>query len=78
MSMTSVQVEDLAERQLREAGLFKVVSREHSQFIGLGYEIFVEVVLNDGTPLDDVEKIVRRASQEVKAQGVRLDSVVRA
>jgi len=78
MSMTSVQVEDLVERQLRDAGLFRFVSREHSQFLDLGDEMFVEVVLNDGTPLDDVEKIVRRTAQEAKAQGVRLDSVVRA
>ena len=78
MNMTSVQIEDLVEHQLRDAGLSKFVSREHSQFLDLGDEMFVEVVLNDGTPLDDVEKIVRRTSQEVKAQGVKLDSVVRA
>jgi hypothetical protein len=78
MSMTSVQVEDLVEHQLRDAGLFKFVSREHSQFLDLGDELFVEVVLTDGTPLSDVEKIVRRTSEEVKAQGGRLDSVVRA
>ena len=59
-------------------GSSKFVSREHSQFLDLGDEMFVEVVLNDGTPLADVEKIVRRTSQEVKAQGVKLDSVVRA
>jgi len=78
MSITPVQVEDLVEGQLRDAGLFKFVSREYSQFLDLGDELFVEVVLTDGTPLSDVEKIVRRTSEEVKAQGIRLDSVVRA
>jgi hypothetical protein len=76
--MTSTQVEDLVEHQLRDAGLFKFVSREHSQFLDLGDELFVEVVLTDGTALNDVEKIVRRTSGEVKAQGGILDSVVRA
>jgi hypothetical protein len=78
MSMTSIQVEDLVEHQLRDAGLSKFVSREHSQFLDLGDEMFVEVVLNDATPLNDVEKIVHQTSREVKGQGVKLDSVVRA
>jgi hypothetical protein len=78
MSITPIQVEDLVEGQLRDAGLSKFVSREYSQFLDLGDELFVEVVLTDGTPLNDVEKIVRRTSEEVKAQGIRLDSVVRA
>lgn len=78
MSMTAVQVEDLVERRLRDAGLLKFVNREHSQYLDLGDETFVEVVLNDGSPLDDVGRIVRGTSEEVKAQGGRLDSVVRA
>jgi hypothetical protein len=78
MSITSIQVEDLVERQLRDAGLLRFVNREHSQYLDLGDEVFAEVVLTDGTPLNDVEKIVRRTSEEVKSQGIRLDSVVRA
>jgi hypothetical protein len=79
MSMTSVQLEDLVEHQLREAGLFQFLSREHSQYLDLGDGLlFVEVVLTDATPLIDVEKIVRRTSDQVTAQGGRLDSVVRA
>lgn len=78
MSMTPTQVEDLVEHQLRGAGLWKFVSREHSQFLDLGDELFVEVVLNDGTPLDDVAKMMRRTAEEVKARGVAVESVVRA
>jgi hypothetical protein len=78
MSMTSVKVEDLIEHQLGDAGLLKFLNREHSQYLDLGEETFVEVVLNDGSSLDDVGKIVRRTSEEVKARGGRLDSVVRA
>jgi hypothetical protein len=79
MSMTSVQLEDLVEHQLREAGLFQFVSREHSQYLDLEDGLlFLELVLTDGTPLNDIEKIVRRTSDQVKAQGGKLDSVVRA
>ncbi len=78
MNLTSTQVEELLERHLREAGLSKFVIREQSQFLDLEDELFVEIVLNDGAHLDDVEKIVRHAAQELKVQGIRLDSVVRA
>jgi len=79
MSMTSVQLEDLVEHQLREAGLLQFVSREHSQYLDLEDGLlFLELVVTDGTPLNDIEKIVRRTSDQVKAQGGKLDSVVRA
>ncbi len=78
MSMTSLQIEDLVEHRLREAGLLDLVNRDHSQFLDLDDVYFVEVVLTDGTRLNDVEKIVRGISDEVKRQGGVLDVIVRA
>jgi hypothetical protein len=78
VSTIPAQVEESLERRLRDAGLAKFVNRDQSQFLDMDDEIFVEVVLNDGTALSDVEKIVRETAQELKPQGIKLDSVVRA
>jgi hypothetical protein len=78
VSTIPAQVEESIERRLREAGLSKFVNREQSQFLDMQNEVFVEVVLNDGTALGDVEKIIRETAQELKPQNVKLDSVVRA
>ena len=78
MNTIPAEIEELLDRRLREAGLSKFVNKDLSQFLDLQDELFVEVVVNDGTALDDVEKIVRSTAQELKAQGIKLDSVVRA
>jgi len=78
VSTIPAQVEESIERRLRDAGLSKFVNREQSQFLDMQNEVFVEVVLNDGTALGDVEKIIRETVQELKTQGIKLDSVVRA
>jgi hypothetical protein len=41
-------------------------------------DIFVEVVLNDGAALQDVERLLRGIAEELKLQGVKLDVIVRA
>lgn len=78
MNTTPTQVEELLEHRLQEAGLAKYVNKDRSQFLDLQDELFVEIVLNDGGNLDEVEKIVRRTAEELKSQGVRLDTIVRA
>jgi hypothetical protein len=78
MNLTSTQVEELIDRQLREAGLPDVVNKAHSQFLDMQDQIFVEIVLNDATHLDAVERVIRNTTEELKSQGIILDSVVRA
>lgn len=84
MKLALVQVEELLELRLKEAGLSKFVHRGHSQFLGMGVqedgmeELFVELVLTDGTVLDEAEKIVRHFAEELKTKGIRLGTVVRA
>jgi hypothetical protein len=78
MNLTSNQVEELIEGRLREVGILNFVNRAHSQFLDIQDEIFVEIVLDDATHLEDVERIVRNTAQELKTQGIKLDSVVRA
>lgn len=78
MDMTATQIEEMLEGRLREADLAKFVSREQSQFLDLQDEFFVEIVLIDGSALDDVERIVRQTAEELRPQGITIDSVVRA
>ena len=78
MKLALVEVEELLESRLKESGLFKLVHREQSQFLDLEDEVFVELVLTDGSALNEVEKIVRHTAAELKTKGIRLESVVRA
>lgn len=78
MKTTVTKVEELLEHRLQDAGLAKFVNKDRSQFLNLMDELFVEIVLNDGAALSDVEKIVRHTAEELKAQGIRLDTIVRA
>ncbi len=75
--MTAAQIEKLLESRLRNAGLSKYVNKELSQFLELPAELFVEVVLDEGSALDDVGKIVHQTAEELKRQGITLDGVVR-
>jgi hypothetical protein len=78
MNTAAAKVESILERRLRDASLSKFVSREKSQFLDLQDELFVEVVLIDGAALDDVNQIVKETAEELRTQGITLDSVVRA
>jgi hypothetical protein len=78
MNLTSNQIEELIERRLREAGVSNFINRAHSQFLDIQDEIFIEIVLDDATHVESVEKILRDTAQELKAQGITLQGVVRA
>lgn len=79
MTTIPVEVEELLDRRLREADLARFVNKEHSQFLDLQDELFVEIVVNDATHLSEVEKIIRHTAQELKqSRDIKLDSVIRA
>lgn len=68
----------MLEKRLCDAGLTKYVNKERSQFLDLDGEVFAEIVLNDASVLEDIERMVQSAADEMKTQGILLDSVVRA
>ncbi len=81
MAVIVDQVQTLLERRFQEANLSQFVKWDYSQFLDLswgGRELFVEVVLTDGSALDEAEKLVRQTAEELAHQGIELDSVVRA
>jgi len=79
MILMADKLQGLLEKRLSDADLLKYFDREHSQFLDLdGGEIFVEIVLNDGSAIEKVQKVVDLAAEEMKPQGISLDRVVRA
>jgi hypothetical protein len=79
MAVIVDQVQTLLERKFQEANLSQFVNRDHSQFLDLsGGEVFAEVVLNEGSALDEAEKLVSQIAEELSQHGIRLNSVVRA
>jgi hypothetical protein len=78
MILIADRLQGMLESRLSEAGLAEFYNKEHSQFLDLDGEVFAEVVINDASKLEDVEKVVRLTAEEMKSQGISLDSVVRA
>jgi hypothetical protein len=78
MNTALSQVVKLLESKLQKSKLSEFVNTKHSQFLELENEVFVEVVLKDGTVLEEVETLVRNTAEELKPQGVKLDIIVRA
>lgn len=78
MILSANQLQLTLERHLSDAGLAKFYERERSQYLDLDGEMFAEVVLNDGSALDEAERLVRQTADELAKQGINVDSLVRA
>jgi len=78
MISTFNELRGTLEKRLQAAGLAQFVDRDRSQFLDLGGEVFVEIVVNDGAVLGDIEKIVSLTSDEMRAQHILVDTLVRA
>jgi len=78
MISTLNEIRVTLESRLREAGLSEFVDRDRSQFLDLGGEVFVELVLTDASRLEDAKRVVEAVADEMKSRGASLDSVVRA
>jgi hypothetical protein len=78
MILIADHLQDILEKHLREAGLAKFYDRGRSQYLDLDGEVFAEVVLVDGSVLDEVERLVRKTAEELAKQAIRIDSIVRA
>jgi hypothetical protein len=76
--MTSTELEKQIRQRLQAAGLLSALDEHKSQFLEFPEGFFVELVLNDGARLVDVEGIVRELNESLRKQGVELNSIVRA
>jgi hypothetical protein len=76
--MERAAVDKLIKENLASAGVLEVVDREKSQLLEFPEDLFVEIVLRDGSKLNDVERTIERIQSDLEGRGVRLDSIVRA
>jgi len=76
--MTSTGVENLIRDALSAAGLWQVVNQCESQFLEFPDGFFAEIVLNDGSKLVDVERVVRDVEGSLRKKRTDLDVIVRS
>ncbi len=76
--MTSTEIENLIRDALSIAGLLRILDQRESQFLEFPDGFFAEIVLNDGSKLADVERVVRDIEESLRKQGVDLDVIVRS
>ena len=78
MVISETELRQRFERELNEAGLGAVIDYESSQFLIVGEGPFVELVLTDASRQSDAAFVLTRVSDELRAEGVVLDGIVRS
>ena len=79
MILIADQLQDILERRLARGRLGESLTTEVEVNIWTSTgEVFAEVVLQDGSVLDEAERLVRRTAEELAKQGIKVDSIVRA
>jgi hypothetical protein len=76
--MRTVELETVVRDKLKSAGVGPALVEEKGQFLETPEGFFAEIVLNDGSKLPAVERVVRSVKEELKDKGVQLDAIVRA
>ena len=76
--MTSTDIEKIIRDELTKAGLWELVDRHKSQFLEFPDGFFAEIVLSEGSKLEDAEGILGSLRESLKKKGVELDVIVRA
>jgi hypothetical protein len=76
--MEKAELDRIIKDKLASAGLLEYVDRDKSQLLEFPEEFFLEIVLRDGSKLDDANKMVEQVRSDLQSRGVRLDSIVRA
>jgi len=76
--MTSTELEKLVRDELAKAGLWESVDQRKSQFLEFPDGLFAEIVVGDGSKLENAERILQGVREALRARGVELDAIVRA
>jgi hypothetical protein len=75
--MTTVELERSIKERLKSEDLLKYVNERQEQFLEFPDGFFVEIVLDDGSKLGEVERVVRATKEQLQKQGVQVDEIVR-
>lgn len=76
--MEQVDVDRLIGEKLQAAGLVPYFVKDQSQLLEFPEEYFAEIVLNDGSKVDEATIALDGAREELERRGARLDYIVRA
>lgn len=76
--MTEHELAKLIAEKFKAAGLLQYLIREKEQLFEVPEGFFVEIVLSDGSKLDEAENLTASVRAEVEAQGSHLISILRA
>lgn len=76
--MTESELERLVVDRLAAVGIVGVLDRHLSQFLWVGEEFFVEVVLTDASRQADVVRLMKDIQAELARTGTALDPLVRS
>ena len=75
--MTTVELERSIKERLKSEDLLKYVNERQEQFLEFPDGFFVEIVLEDGSKLGDVERVVQAIKEQLQKQGFQLDEIIR-
>ena len=76
--MTEHELTKALADHFKSAGLSRYVVRDKRQLFEVPEGFFVEIVLSDGSKLDEAENLIASARAQVEAQGSHLISILRA
>lgn len=76
--MTERELDKALAERVKSAGLSRYVVRDKSQAFEVPEGLFLEVVLSDGSKLEEAANLIASIRNEVEAQGSQLISVLRA
>jgi hypothetical protein len=76
--MTEGELNKSLTEAFKSAGLSRYVVRDKSQLFEVPEGFFVEIVLSDGSKLDEAENLIASIRAGVEAQGAHLISILRA
>jgi len=76
--MERTEVDRIVKEGLDSKGILATVDPDKSQLLEFPEEYFVEIVLSDGSKLDETERVLQQIQSELGNREVRLDSIVRA
>ncbi|MGH9342642.1 MAG: hypothetical protein ACRD19_02610, partial [Terriglobia bacterium] len=76
--MTTRDLEKLIKQELSSEGLIQYLDDRQEQYLEFPDGFFAEVVLNDGSKLSEVERIVKAIKERLQKQEIDVDVIVRA
>jgi hypothetical protein len=76
--MSEIELRELFEQHLNEAGIGSVVDYETSQFLTVPEGLFAELVLTDASRQSDAASVLTKVCEALRSKGLALNGIVRS